>query len=304
MVLGPLLSGWIGVNRIFAFIAVLAALGIMVLLFLVPDPVDTHFHQDAEAQPEKMGEVLKDGQLLRLDLGIFTLHLVLTANFVVIPFMLRDSGLEVTSHWMFYLPVMVLAMGCMVPFVVIAEKYHKMKTVFVGAIATLIISVLLMMMGGHNLWQMALFVWLFFTAFNVLEASLPSLVAKFSPATRKGTAMGIYSSSQFIGTFLGGVIGGTMYGSFGSSGVLLCSATLLAFWLLFAATMQHPRYYSTTLIRLGDVDLSDLSAFEAQVAEIAGVKEVSENVEERVAYLKVIQKELDLEQLALVTKHD
>jgi predicted MFS family arabinose efflux permease len=297
MVLGPIMGSWVGIKGIFLLTAILAVVGIIILLFVVPNPRDSHFHQDAETRPTLLREVIKDGQLLRLDLGIFTLHLVLTANFVVIPFMLRDTGLDVSSQWIFYLPVMVLAMGCMVPFIIIAEKYHKMKTVFSGAIAALVIAELLMTLAEGNVWMIAVIVWLFFTAFNLLEASLPSLVSKFSPATRKGTAMGIYSSSQFIGTFLGGIIGGSVYSVGGDSGVFLVCAALLVIWLIFAATMQHPRYFTTMLLKLGTLGTEHVANTEQAIAAIKGVKEVAINREEMVAYLKVEQKELDIESL-------
>ncbi len=299
MVLGPLLSAWIGLDGIFYLTAVLAMVGILILLFVVPHPRDSHFHQDAEVEPAQLREVIKDGQLLRLDLGIFTLHLVLTANFVVIPFSLHEFGLSVTSLTLFYLPVMVLAMASMVPFIIIAEKHHKIKQVFVGAVAVLMLSEFLLAFTSHNVWLMAVWVCLFFSAFMVLEASLPSLMTKFAPANRKGTAMGIYSTSQFVGAFFGGVIGGSVYAHSGNEAVFIVGGAVLLVWLAFAATMKHPRYFTMTLIKVKVDSEQQATALETTIAGIEGVKEVAINFVEQVAYLKVEQKTLDIKALEM-----
>lgn len=297
MVAGPIVNSWVGVPGIFWLTAVLALLGIVVLFTAVPHPDHLSFHRDAEVEPSRFHEVLGDSQLLRLDLGIFVLHMILTASFVVLPLVLRDSGFAPASHWKLYLPVMVLAMAAMVPFIIIAEKKRRMKQIMVGAIVVLVTTELLLIPMHGSLMTTALLLWLFFTAFNLLEASLPSLVAKTAPAQNKGTAMGVYTSSQFVGAFIGGLTGGWLYGQAGAAAVFAFCAAMLALWLIAAITMRQPRYLATSLINVGIVDAEKARQLEQEIARINGVEEVNINIEEGVAYLKVDSQLVDEEGL-------
>ena len=297
MVAGPIVNSWVGVPGIFWLTAALAVLGILVLFTAVPHPDHLSFHRDTEVEPSRFHEVLGDSQLLRLDMGIFTLHMILTASFVVLPLVLRDSGFAPVSHWKLYLPVMVLAMVAMVPFIIIAEKKRRMKQILVGAIALLVVAELLLIPLHGSLMATALLMWLFFTAFNLLEASLPSLVAKTAPGQNKGTAMGVYSSSQFIGAFIGGLAGGWLYGQAGAGAVFAFCAVVLSVWLVAAITMREPRYLATTLINVGQVGGIKARQLELDIAKVNGVKEVSINLEEGVAYLKVESEVLDEDEL-------
>jgi MFS family permease len=242
MVAGPALNGWIGVPGIFWVTAALAFGGIAILYLAVPDPVRETHHSDAEAEPGQFGRVLRDTQLLRLDFGIFTLHMVLTAMFVVAPLALRDAGLEPASHWQLYLPVMLLAMVAAVPFIIIAEKKRQLKAMVIGAVAVLALAEAMLAGAHHSLPFLAAAMWLFVTGFNLLEATMPSLITKTAPPESKGTALGVYASSQFIGAFAGGAAGGALHQWFGFSAVFAFCAIALLAWLLLAATMQRPRY--------------------------------------------------------------
>ena len=290
MVLGPVINEWIGVSGIFAGTAVLAVMGIGILYLFVPDPGDSHFHRDAELQPSSLGSVLKTKDLLRLDVGIFSLHFVLMSVFLVIPLELRDGAvLAASQHWMLYLPVFIISLVLMVPFIILAEKKDKMKPVFVGAIVTLIIAVL-GLLSGRDLTTIAIFMTLFFVAFNLLEASLPSLIAKTAHADQKGTAMGIYSSSQFLGTFAGGALGGIAHDAWGIDGVYMLALAMLSTWFLIALFMKKPRNLSTYLMKVAEVNEQDLLA-------VTGVVEAAIVKEEGVAYLKVQKNILDEEKL-------
>ena len=166
-------------------------------------------HRDAEAVPALIGSVLWNGELLRLDVGIFALHAMLTASFLVVPGLLRGT-LDIATHndWMIYLPVLLISVAVMVPAIIVAEKYRRMKGVFVGAVVALLVSQVMLYFGAHNLYALLAALTLFFSGFNVMEASLPSLITKVAPPDAKGTAMGLYSSLQFLGIFVGGVVGG------------------------------------------------------------------------------------------------
>lgn len=297
MVLGPVINEWIGMSGIFAGTAVLAVMGIGILYLFVPDPRDSHFHRDAELQPSSLGSVLKTTDLLRLDVGIFSLHFVLMSVFLVIPLELRDGAvLAASQHWMLYLPVFIISLVLMVPFIILAEKKDKMKPVFVGAIAALIIAVL-GLLSGRDLTTIAIFMTLFFVAFNLLEASLPSLIAKTAHADQKGTAMGIYSSSQFLGAFAGGALGGIAHDAWGIDGVYVLALAMLSTWFLVALFMKKPRNLSTYLMKVAEVNEQDLLA-------VTGVVEAAIVKEEGVAYLKVQKNILDEEKLLSMAVED
>ena len=290
MVLGPLVNEWVGVSGIFAGTAVLAVIGIGILYLFVPDPLDSHFHRDAELQTSSLASVLKTVDLLRLDVGIFALHFVLMSVFLVIPLELRDDAvLAPSQHWQLYLPVFIISVILMVPFIILAERKDMMKQVFVGAIACLIVAVL-GLLSGRDLTTIAISMLLFFVAFNLLEASLPSLVAKTAHASQKGTAMGVYSSSQFLGTFAGGALGGLAHGVWGIDAVYLVAITMLLIWFMVAVFMKKPRNLSTYLMKVADVSEQDLLA-------VTGVIEAAIVKEEGVAYLKVEKDKLNEEKL-------
>lgn len=294
MVGGPLISNWVGLSGIFWLTAILGFIGILVLYFWVPTPKHTRLHRDAEAVPAQFKVVLSDTQLLRLDLGIFTMHLVLTALFVALPVALRDiAHLPENHHWYVYLPVMSLGFFSMVPFIIIAEKKRRMKQIFTGAIAILALANLGLYAFQHSLTAIVITLWVFFTAFNLLEASLPSLVSKMAPAQSKGTAMGVYSSSQFLGIFVGGWAGGWIFQHFSFSGVFLFCAAMAGLWLLAALTMRNPSYLTTFLLNVGEIDQAKAQTLGVELAQIPGVAEAVVIPEDQVAYLKVDNKTLD-----------
>lgn len=294
MVLGPVLNTWVGVPGIFWLTAVLAIGGIAVVVLIVPNPAVSRVRRDAETVPAQITSVLRDSQLLRLDLGIFSLHLILTASFVVLPLALRDvAGLPADQHWLLYLPVLVLSLPMAIPFILAAEKHRRMKQVFVGAIAVIALVQAALALFHTSVLGIALLLFMFYAAFNLLEAILPSLIAKMAPPDRKGTAMGVYSSSQFFGAFVGGAVGGILHGSYGMGSVFLfCSLVALA-WVLFASTMQRPHYLGTRLLRIGPQDPANAQELAQRISAVRGVAEAVVIPEDAVAYLKIDQDSLD-----------
>lgn len=305
MVLGPVVNDLIGISGIFFSTAVLALVGIAILYFLVPDPVHSHFHRDAEVEATSLLSVLKNAQLLRLDIGIFTLHFVLMCIFLVMPLILQDDfSVLAEEHWQIYLPVFALSIVIMIPFIIIAERRQAMKPVFNGAIISLIVATLVFMNSG-SLWLLVFGLVIFFAGFNLLEASLPSLVTKVAPATQKGTAMGMYSSSQFFGAFAGGALGGYAHQTWGIQGVFFTVLVVLCLWSLLAITMKKPAYLSTYLLRVREISVEQLLAVEG-VVEAVLVEEdgAGESEADTVAYLKVKKRILDEEKLLSLAASD
>jgi predicted MFS family arabinose efflux permease len=298
MVAGPVLSGWVGVRGIFWIVAGLALLGIVVLFTAVPDPGVARFHRDTEAQPTRFLSVLTDPELLRLDLGIFSLHAILTATFVVLPLVLRDHvQMETAEHWKIYLPVFVLSMLSMVPFVLVAEKRRKMKPIFLLFVAMVAGSDLGLVLLDADALVIGTLLYVFFTGFNLLEALLPSLVSKVAPGDLKGTAMGIYSTSQFLGAFVGGAGAGWIHGRYGIPAVFLFCTGMAVIWFLAAVWMKPPRHLSSLLLPIGRISPETAMEISRRLRDVPGIAEAIVVPEDGVAYLKIERERLDRDRL-------
>jgi MFS family permease len=288
MVLGPALYDSIGVPGMFALTGILALAAIAVVAKVIPDPPASHFHSDAEVVPARLSDVLHDTQLLRLNFGIFSLHAAQMAMFTVIPFALRETGnLPESQHWKIYLPVMLLAFAFMVPAIIVGEKKAKLKPVFVGAVALLLATQILLSQLIGSFWGIVALLLTFFIAFNTLEASLPSIISKLAPAQSKGTAMGVYNTSQSIGLFVGGAAGGWLAHHVGEGAVFAFGATLSAIWLVLAATMKKPPAVKTKMYHLEPLDAAQASLLAQRLKAVAGVAEAAVIGEEGTAMLKV-----------------
>jgi len=287
LILSPLLYQHIGVPGIFALTGVLSLAAIAVVLWFIPQPKITRFHTDTEASTGKLGEVLRNPDLLRLDFGIFSLHAILMSVFMQVPFVLRNNGLEAAQHWQVYLPVMLLAFGLMVPPIIVAEKKAQMKPVFMGAVALAALAQLSLLLLQHSVWGVAMALLLFFTAFNVLEATLPSLISKIAPLSAKGTAMGVYSSVQFLGAFFGAAMGGWLMQSVGGDAVFGFAIGLLLLWLLVASGMNPPAAVRTKMYHLPSLTEAQGVALQQRLARLAGVREALVVAAEGMACLKV-----------------
>ena len=299
MVAGPVLSHWMGLKGMFWLIAGLAVASIVVLHGVVPDPAVSRFHRDAQVRTASFGRVFREPELLRLDFGIFCLHLILTASFVVLPLILKDRlALATEDHWHLYLPVFVLAIVCMVPFVILAEKKRKMKPVFLAFIGLVAIADAGFMILADHFWGVFLLLFAFFTGFNLLEATLPSMVSKIAPPDLKGTAMGVYSTAQFLGAFIGGVGAGWIHGQYGATHVFLFSALTALLWLCVAFFMKPPRHLSSVLVNVEGISSTQAHELCGRLLSVAGIAEAVVVAEDGVAYLKVDKDRLDRALLA------
>lgn len=292
---GPLLAAAVGLSGIFWLTAVLAVGGIVVLFTWVPSPQRAVSRTEL---PGSFGRVLRNPTLLRLDLGIFVLHLVLTAMFVVVPVgLVREAGLPPDEHWQVYVPVLILSVLVMLPFVLLAERRNLMRPLFAGAVLLLAVAQGIFYQGQHGLAGLVAGLFVFFVAFNFLEAALPSLVSRAAPAASKGMAIGVYSTTEFLGAFVGGAAGGLVQGRFGFSGVFIMSALVLALWFLAALSMQVPKRLRTMTLGVGRCDSGAARALAKKLAGISGVAEAVVHGDGGIAHLKVDDNLLDQEAL-------
>ena len=291
LVAGPVLANWFGVRGIFWAIAGLALVGMLLVWLVMPEIKHQEFQREAQADPKQFRAILKNTQLLRLNLGVFILHALLTAMFVALPLSLRDNaGLDILSHWHIYLPVMLLSFTLMVPFIIQAESKGRMKQMFVGAVAVLMLSQIGFAAFDHNFWSLFALLLIFFTAFNLLEASLPSLVVKLSPADKKGTASGVYSTSQFLGAAVGGLLGGYFYQYDGYVGVFVFTAVISGIWLVAAMSMENPLPLSIASVPLGNIHIEDVADIEEKLLAYEGVYEAVVLLDDKRVFFKIDRK--------------
>ncbi|SDA11139.1 Predicted arabinose efflux permease, MFS family [Nitrosospira sp. Nsp18] len=295
LIIAPALNNVIGVPGIFAMTGVLALLAMVVVFKIIPDPVISRFHSDTEASAGRFRNVLRNPQLLRLDFGVFALHATLMALWLVVPLSLRTTGLAADHHWQVYLPVLLLSMVLIVPAIIYGEKKAKLKQIFVISVAVLLASQVMLAYAFDSLWGTTLALLVFFTAFNLLEATLPSLISKIAPVGAKGTAIGVYSSVQFLGAFVGATVGGYLYQHHGASALYAFCGALLTLWLIFAVTMKAPAAVRTRMYHVQEMDTGRASGLSRQLAALPGVHEALVLASEGVAYLKVDMRGFDEE---------
>jgi len=298
LILGPVLDGLIGVPGIFWMTGVLALAAIGVILFAVPTPVRVERVRSRNLREEFL-KILSDGQLLRLDAGIFVLHLVMTSMFVVLPQQIvGHMSLAAAQHWELYLPVMLAGFAAMIPFLILANRRRGIiRTTLGGAVGVLIVAQLIFYFLHTTVIGLISGLWLFFAAFSLLEAMLPSLVSRLAPGESKGAAIGVYSSSQFLGAFAGGALGGLLSGLYGAGGVFLLATAALGVWLLLIVTMREPRLLATRELRVGVQTRDQAEKLARKLTTVPGVAEAIVIAEEGIAYLKVDPHALDKKQL-------
>ncbi|MBL7252314.1 MFS transporter [Alloalcanivorax sp. C16-2] len=293
LILGPLLAHWLGLSGLFWLTVVLGILA-MGVAFGVPSP------QVRAAEPlpaaQRFGRVLGDPNLRRLDLGIMVLHLTMTASFVVLPQILKQRlGLDLQQHSLLYLAVLVTSFLAMVPLIITAERRGAMPVKRL-AVSLLIVAEVLLVLAGGTLWHFVLALFVYFMAFNLLEALLPSLVGRAAPAGTRGTAMGVYSTSQFLGVFIGGQVGGALYQWVGAEAVFLGCALLAVVWLACLWGMRELPKLDNRVIHLEN--RQDWGEVAARLRGVPGVLEAVVVAEQSLALLKVDNKQLDEEALA------
>ncbi len=286
LILGPVLATFSGLAGVFWLTAGLALFGCL-LLFWVPDPPPgVREHRESGVEPGLFWRSLRNPALARLNLGIFTLHAVLMAVFLVMPGLLEQQlGIAREEHWWIYTLTLLLSLVGMVPLMIRAERKSKLRETFLLAVGLLATSMLLVYTVGDTLTGMLAALWLMFVAFNYLEATLPSLVSKTVNAGGKGTALGIYSTCQFGGAFVGGAAGGSILQAGGAGAVLLGCACLAVAWLLLAWPMATPRNLTNLTLR-GDV-ANDFARQVERLRGAAGVVEVQLSEGRDVAWLRV-----------------
>ncbi|MGQ0701057.1 MAG: MFS transporter [Panacagrimonas sp.] len=237
LVLGPVFDGLIGVDGIFRMTGWMALIAIPVVIYVLPAAPVLHINS-----PKGLGDVLRDGQLLRLDGGIFLLHASMTCLFIAAPHAIESTlGLPAPKHWHVYLPVLLASVLLVFPMIRRIETGGHTRQALVTSV--LLLAVALAAASELHAWTASLVacLFVFFLGFNYLEGTLPSLISRRAPAHRKGAALGMYSSAQFLGGAVGSILGEFALGHWGIGGAFAAAAMLPLIWMAFAAHIEPPQ---------------------------------------------------------------
>ena len=288
--LGPWLTSLVGISGLFWVTTIMGLLAIF-MLFLVPKTT-RHHKNYKQGYLNQLKQVLKMADLNRLHFSVFSLHLLLTAMFIYVPSQLINfAGIPLAQHSIVYLPLLLISLFFAFPSIILAEKYRKMRSIFLTAIAGIIIGLVILIFGYESKYILLLGLGLFFIAFNVMEALLPSWLSKAAPIQSKATAMGVNASAQFLGAFFGGTLGGQL--------ILLNNTTMgwsvlsaiAIIWLLISFGLAQPHYLTSIVLRLPENKQTD--DWTSQLLSIRGIEEVVVMSEQQVAYIKVDKQQID-----------
>jgi MFS family permease len=274
MVISPIITSFYGLAGIFWLTIIMAIFGILLICLVIPNPKKIVFHEDTETNLSLIKPVLKNIHLLKLNFGIFTQHFILTSTFFAIPMLLNDQiqlG-HLSQQWHFYLPLMMFSFILMVPFIILSEKKHYLKIVFIVSVLFTSITQGLLALTCQDWYSLCILMFVYFIAFNILEASLPSIVSKQASRKNKGTAMGIYSTSQFLGIFLGGALAGILYQWHGHQAIFTINMLIGIIWLSVSFFM-NPNVYRSTIIINYDNSIENLHDLHAQLLLLPGIQE-------------------------------
>ncbi len=288
--LGPWLTSVVGISGLFWVTCIFGVLAIFTL-FLVPKTT-RHHRNFQQGYMSQLKQVLKMQDLNRLHFSIFALHLLLTAMFIYLPSQLITfAGIPLSKHGMVYLPLLVASLFVAFPSIILAEKYRKMRGIFITAIAAVVMGLAILSFGEYSKYILLVGLALFFIAFNVMEALLPSWLSKSAPIQSKATAMGVNASAQFLGAFVGGTVGGQLL-MLNNTGLGWGILTVIALvWLLISFGLKQPRYLSSIVLALPEH--ISTSEWTEKLLAFRGVEEVVVMAEQNVAYIKLDKQEID-----------
>jgi predicted MFS family arabinose efflux permease len=291
MVFGPLINSWYHLSGIFWLTAIFAFLGMIIFQYCIPRTKNLISHHSPENVIQSLQTLLKNKQLFKLNISIFLLHALLTGSFIVIPLLFQNAGIHQQAQWKIYLPVLSAAFISTLPLLFFAEKKHCIKLILLAGITSMAVAEFLLY--RYSLGQMGIIIvlFIFFTGFTLLEAILPSLISKIAPSHQKGSAMGLYSSFQFLGIFAGGFLAGLVRSHYGNNAIFFVALVVCTIWLASMLTIEQPPMFKTKLVALSpSVNIKNAQQIAQQLLCLPGVIEANVSIEDCIAYLKIDNK--------------
>ncbi len=226
LIIGPIITSRIGLSGLFWVIGLLSIIAMLIVLSLEYSKPINYYRLSFGAFRETLSR-----ELIALDFSVFSLHLILASGFIVMPLLIMENQIvSMIDNWQLYLPAVLLSFIGMIPLIIISEKFKKTKYILLLSIFLLIISQIIFYISNLNFSVFLITLTIFFVAFNTIEAILPSLLSKTASASKRGLAMGIFSTSQFLGTFIGGAIGGLIYDIYDLNSVFLFTIFVAIIW--------------------------------------------------------------------------
>ncbi len=290
IILGPLLNSHFGLQGIFYFTAILAVFALF-LVYTIPTP--PKLSKNTNLPKQNFAAIFKRPDLMRLNFSIFTKHAIMSILFIALPPLLNLYVNPQGYHQaLFYCVVLTFSFFAMIPFVINAEKNRRIKGTLLGAVIVLISSQLMLYTLSNNAIDIGIILFLFFTAFTLMESILPSLVSKLAPLSIKGAAMGVYSTSQFIGIAFGGAIGGIIWKYTSLNFLFLFNAALATIWLVYLLSLKKVTYTSTFIFKCQQTATND-NSYDKVINAIEGVKDYAIAAHEQLLYIKADKKIID-----------
>lgn len=289
IVIGPILNNVIGIQGLFWIITLLALVGIILLLTVVPTTSGISIlNRESSIIYSTLNKVLINSQLLKLDFSIFCLHMILMSIFMVLPSLLSYAGFLLKNQWEIYLVVILISFVAVIFIITFAETKRKIKNVFLSCIFLILLTEFLLTIASNNLYFIFISMQMFFLAFSTLETILPSMISKESPVSYKGTAMGVYSTSQFCGVACGGIASGYLYHYYGIPIVLFSCILITTIWLLISITLQEPSYMNSLRFVLTEhcITVTQANNLLQCLQKLPGISEVIIIPEEQSLYIK------------------
>ncbi|AIN47188.1 MFS transporter [Candidatus Palibaumannia cicadellinicola] len=293
IVLGPIITQAIGLSGLFWGIATLTLVSVVIAIIVVPVSHNHTLNRESSIIHTSFGTILAHTQLLKLNFSIFCLHTILMLNFIVLPQIMICAHILPVDQWKVYLVALLVSFVIVVPCIIYAEIKRRIKHVFISSVIILLCTEILLLNVSHHQWMLFTGIELFFLVFNVMEVILPSLISKEAPAGLKGTAMGFYSTSQFLGVAFGGIMGGWLFQLLGASLVILTGVIVALVWWLVSITLHEPPYVTSLRITLPSLNTSTKEQLIQFLLAEPEVTEVVVIPEERSAYIKVDTKQIN-----------
>lgn len=297
IIMGPILANHFGLHGLFWFIAAMAASGFLLMVFVVPKPDQRLIRRDAAIAKADFLPTLKDLDLFRLDFSIAAVHMVMMANFLALPMiLLNDVGLPKNQHWWVYLIAFIGSAFGMIPMIIFGEKKRKLKQVLIASVCILLVCSLFFLFDHSSVWALLIGILVFFIAFNTIEAILPSMISKVAKAGAKGTAMGIFSTSQFLGAGIGASASGILIKFGGVSATFIGSIVICVIWLAILLRMKEPPYVTSIRLALSENQLANPQLI-TSLLEQQGISDAFIAPDEQAIYIKFDKQYIKAEQV-------
>lgn len=294
LVLGPYVNSYWGLSGIFWLTALFGIVGIILLVFFIPTPVTQSLNREAELVTTQITRVLQHRELMRINLGIFMLHFHLMASFVAFPLLIRSTGeISDQQHWLVYLSVLIISFLLISPLMRMSDNSRRTKRVILFALVLFVMAYIVVSQTEPLFWRTWCGMLIFFMAFNLLEITYPSLLSKIAPAGTRGTAMGTYSTAQFLGAFLGGAVGGWLLQLWDMNVLFYVNIGITLVWLISISAMASPPDVSSRTVHLSKVHNLTANQLREALSSVAGVEEVVIIEDDHLAYLKVDNSRFD-----------